>query len=210
MTLLTTWPESGPDTLVRRTSDPAEIAAALAPLGVRYEQWPVLEHVPFDAGIEEVSAAYREDIAKLTAEEDFKMVDVVALHPVDDPEFPAKAAAARAKFLQEHTHDDDDEVRFFVAGSGIFYLHARGEVHAVLCEKGDLLGVPRGTTHWFDMGTSPSFTAIRFFHEEEGWIGNFTGSPIADRFPDFDTIAAAYAAEAKAVAAAEAEGETGK
>jgi 1,2-dihydroxy-3-keto-5-methylthiopentene dioxygenase len=83
-------------------------------------------------------------------------------------------------------------VRFFVSGSGIFYLHVGGEVHAVLCEKGDLLGVPRGTTHWFDMGTSPSFTAIRFFHEEDGWVGNFTGDRIADRFPDFDTIDAGY------------------
>lgn len=194
MTLLTTWPESGPGTVVRRTTDPAEIAAALAPIGVRYEQWPVLEHVPADADSDTVFAAYREDIDKLTREEAFKMVDVVALHPGDDPGFPERAKAARAKFLQEHTHDDDDEVRFFVAGSGVFYLHAGGDVHAVLCEKGDLLGVPRGTTHWFDMGTSPSFTAIRFFHEEDGWIGTFTGDPIAGRFPDFDTIDAEYRA----------------
>lgn len=55
--------------------------------------------------------------------------------------------------------------------------------------------MPRGTTHWFDMGTSPSFTAIRFFHEEDGWIGSFTGSSIASRFPDYDTIAAAHAAD---------------
>ncbi|ELP71353.1 1,2-dihydroxy-3-keto-5-methylthiopentene dioxygenase [Streptomyces turgidiscabies] len=188
MTLLTTWPESGPETVVRRTSDPAEIAAALAPIGVRYEQWPIREDVPADADSDTVFAAYGPEIDKLNAEEGFTTVDVLGLHPSDDPEFPAKAKAARAKFLQEHTHDDDDEVRFFVSGSGIFYLHVDGEVHAVYCEKGDLLGVPRGTTHWFDMGTSPAFTAIRFFHEEDGWIGNFTGSPIASRFPDYDTI----------------------
>ncbi|MEU5636237.1 1,2-dihydroxy-3-keto-5-methylthiopentene dioxygenase [Streptomyces rishiriensis] len=195
MTLLTTWSESGPETLVRRTSDPAEIAEALAPLGVRYEQWPIREDVPADADGDTVFAAYGPEIEKLNAEEGFTTVDVLGLHPGDDPEFPAKAKAAREKFLQEHTHDDDDEVRFFVSGSGIFYLHVGGEVHAVLCEKGDLLGVPRGTTHWFDMGTKPSFTAIRFFHEEDGWIGNFTGSPIAARFPDYDTIAAGHAAD---------------
>jgi 1,2-dihydroxy-3-keto-5-methylthiopentene dioxygenase len=188
MTLLTTWPESGPETVVRRTSDPAEIAAALAGVGVRYEQWPVREDVPADADSETVFAAYAAEIEKLNAEEGFATVDVVALHPSDDPEFPAKAKAAREKFLSEHTHDDDDEVRFFVAGAGIFYLHLGGEVHAVYCEKGDLLGVPKGTTHWFDMGTRPSFTAIRFFHEENGWIGTFTGDSIALRFPDFDTI----------------------
>ncbi|MGW0657311.1 cupin, partial [Streptomyces umbrinus] len=39
---------------------------------------------------------------------------------------------------------------------------------------------------------TPGFTAIRFFHEEDGWIGSFTGSTIAGRFPDYDTIAAGY------------------
>jgi 1,2-dihydroxy-3-keto-5-methylthiopentene dioxygenase len=192
MTLLTTWPESGPDTVVRRTSDPTEIAAALAPIGVRYEQWPVRDDVAENAGSETVFAAYRAEIDRLNTEENFSTVDVIGLHPSDDPGFPEKAKAAREKFLNEHTHDDDDEVRFFVAGSGIFYLHVAGEVHAVYCEKGDLLGVPRGTTHWFDMGTSPAFTAIRFFHEEDGWIGTFTGDRIAERFPDFDTIHAGY------------------
>ncbi|GAA2301349.1 cupin [Streptomyces caniferus] len=192
MTLLTTWPESGPQTVVRRTADPAEIAAALAPLGVRYEQWPVRADVPADAGGDTVLTAYRTEIDRLNSEEGFSSVDVVALHPGDAPDWPQRARAAREKFLTEHTHDDDDEVRFFVSGAGIFYLHVAGEVHAVYCEKGDLLGVPKGTTHWFDMGTEPSFTAIRFFHEEDGWIGNFTGSGIASRFPGFDDIHAGH------------------
>jgi 1,2-dihydroxy-3-keto-5-methylthiopentene dioxygenase len=81
-------------------------------------------------------------------------------------------------------------VRFFVEGSGIFYLHIGDRVHAVLCEAGDLLSVPRGTTHWFDMGTNPSFCAIRFFHEEEGWVGTFTETGISSQFPDYDTIVA--------------------
>lgn len=192
MTLLTSWPESGPETVVRHTSDPEEIAAVLAPLDVRYEQWPVRDDVRPGADTETVFAAFREEMAKLNAEEGFTTVDVVSLHPSDDPEWPQRAMAAREKFLAEHTHEDDDEVRFFVSGAGIFYLHVDGMVHAVYCEKGDLLGVPRGITHWFDMGTNPSFTAIRFFHEEDGWVGSFTGSDIAGRFPDFDTIHAAY------------------
>ena len=110
----------GRDTIidvVRRTADPVEIAAALAPLGVRYEQWPVRADVPFDADSETVFAAYGPEIERLNAEEGFTTVDVLGLHPSDDPEFPVKAKAAREKFLQEHTHDDDDEVRFFVSGS---------------------------------------------------------------------------------------------
>jgi 1,2-dihydroxy-3-keto-5-methylthiopentene dioxygenase len=195
MTLLTTWPESGSQSLVRRTQVPAEITAALAAIGVRYEQWPVRADVRADADGDTILTAYRAEIDRLNAEEGFSTVDVVALHPSEDPDWPERARAAREKFLAEHTHDDDDEVRFFVSGAGIFYLHVAGEVHAVYCEKGDLLGVPKGTTHWFDMGTAPSFTAIRFFHEEDGWIGNFTGSGIASRFPGFDDIHAGLVRE---------------
>ncbi len=191
MTLLISWPDTDPGTEVLRTADPERIADALGELGIRYEQWDVRDDVPPTAAPDEVLAAYAAEVDKLTAEEAFATVDVVALHPSDDPEYPVKAKGAREKFLQEHRHDDDDEVRFFVAGSGIFYLHINDKVHAVLCEAGDLLGVPKGTTHWFDMGTRPAFTAIRFFHEEDGWIANFTGSDIATRFADFDTIAAA-------------------
>lgn len=193
MTLLTTWPEAGPHIVKRRTDDPTEIASALAALGLRYEQWPIREELPEDVGGQAALAAYAPEIDRLNSEEGFATVDVVSLHPSDAPEWPDTAKAAREKFLSEHTHDDDDEVRFFVAGAGVFYLRLGGEVHAVLCERGDLLGVPRGTRHWFDMGVRPSFTAIRFFHEEDGWVATFTGDDIAERFPDFDEIVAGRA-----------------
>ncbi|MFC5720668.1 acireductone dioxygenase [Streptomyces gamaensis] len=192
MTLLTTWPESGPQTVVRRTSDPEAIAAALTPAGVRYEQWPLRETDTADP--DAVLSAYAPEVARLTAEEGFVTVDAIALHPDGAPDWTRRTRPAREKFLSEHTHDDDDEVRFFVDGAGVFYLHVGAEVHAVLCERGDLLGVPKGTRHWFDMGTEPSFTAIRFFHEPDGWIGRFTGSDIASRFPGLDEIHAGYAA----------------
>ena len=96
---------------------------------------------------------------------------------------------ARGKFLAEHTHADD-EVRYFVDGRGAFYLRLDGKVHIVTCETGDLLGVPAATRHWFDMGTDPNFTALRFFREPEGWVGSFTGDDIATRFPTFDQLTA--------------------
>ncbi|GGX64912.1 1,2-dihydroxy-3-keto-5-methylthiopentene dioxygenase [Streptomyces hiroshimensis] len=193
MTLLTTWPDAGPDTLLRRTDDAAGIAAVLAPAGVRFERWPVRSGVPAGAPAGSVLAAYAPEVGRLTAEEGFATVDVAALHPDGSPGWAAKAAAARERFLAEHTHEDD-EVRFFVAGAGVFYLHVDGLVHAVRCERGDLLGVPRGTRHWFDMGTVPSFTAIRFFHGPDGWAASFTGSGIASRFPSFDELRAGRAA----------------
>jgi len=32
------------------------------------------------------------------------------------------------------------------------------------------------------MGPNPNFTAIRLFNNPEGWVANFTGSDIAQRF----------------------------
>ena len=51
-----------------------------------------------------------------------------------------------------------------------------------LCEQGDLI-VPRERRHWFDMGSSPAICALRFFNNTEGWVAQFSGDPIADRFP---------------------------
>jgi 1,2-dihydroxy-3-keto-5-methylthiopentene dioxygenase len=91
----------------------------------------------------------------------------------------------RAKFLAEHSHKDD-EVRYFVEGSGAFYLRAKDSVYQAICIKGDLLFVPALARHWFDMGANPEFTAIRWFNNPEGWVGDFTGDPIAERFPLYE------------------------
>lgn len=184
MTYLTVYTDDDPPETVLETEDAGEIAATLKEIDVILREWEVADG--HGDSTEEILDAYREQVDRVIAEEGYTLVDVAQLHPEDGPE---NARAAREKFLAEHTHDDD-EVRYFVSGSGIFYLHVGDRVYAVLCEAGDLLSVPRNTTHWFDMGTVPDFTAIRFFHDEEGWVGDFTGNPIAERIPDFDTITA--------------------
>ncbi|MEV0677882.1 cupin [Actinosynnema sp. NPDC050436] len=185
MTLLTVWPDTGPGTVLVRTEDPVEIAAELKALGVRYEQWPVLPGVTRDNALE----AYADQVRRVTETEGYVLVDAMEMTPSDDPGWLAAAGEARSRFLAEHTHDDDED-RFFARGSGVFYLHVGGKVHAVLCEAGDLLSVPENTAHWFDMGTRPDYVSIRFFHDDDGWVGNFTGSRIAESFPTFDAITA--------------------
>lgn len=186
MTTLTSWVDSDPDTPTLQTSDPTEIAAALAAVGVDFEQWPLRE-LAVGATSDDVLAAYADEVARLNEQHGFTVVDVAQLHPSDDPEWAATAAGARGKFLAEHTHAED-EVRFFVHGSGIFYLHLDDQVHAVQCMAGDLISVPADTKHWFDMGTRPDFTAIRFFLNPDGWVGHFTGDEIGARFPDYATL----------------------
>ena len=192
MTLLTVWREDAPKTPDLRTEDAEEIAVVLKELGVRFEQWP-LRDLPDDVASEDVLEAYRERIAAVSDAEGYVLVDVVQMHPTGDASWPETVRASREKFLDEHTHDDDED-RFFAKGSGVFYLHLQGKVHAVLCEAGDLLSVPGGTTHWFDMGTDPDYVSVRFFHDDDGWVGNFTGSGISRSFPTHDQLVADRAA----------------
>jgi 1,2-dihydroxy-3-keto-5-methylthiopentene dioxygenase len=168
--------------------DHVAIARRLAAKGVRFERWTAGEALAPDAGQEAVLAAYARPVAALNAEYGFRSLDVVSLGP-DHPQ----RTELRARFLAEHTHADF-EVRFFVDGRGLFYLHLGEEVWMLLCTKGDLVSVPANTTHWFDMGERPDFKCIRFFTVPDGWVGSFTGSGIAAHFPSFDDYVAARAA----------------
>jgi 1,2-dihydroxy-3-keto-5-methylthiopentene dioxygenase len=60
----------------------------------------------------------------------------------------------------------------------------------MLCTRGDLISVPAGMKHWFDMGPRPNFTAIRLFVNPDGWVARFTGSDIAERFPRHEPVTA--------------------
>lgn len=190
MTRLLVLADTDPSRTLLDTDEPTAIADTLGALGVRFEQWKASHVLAHGAGQDDVLAAYRDDVERICAEGGYVTVDVVRLArgDEDDAAWAAKAAGARRTFLAEHTHDDD-EVRFFVEGAGAFYLRVAGKVHVVACEAGDLLSVPAGTTHWFDMGSDPGFAAIRFFKIPEGWVGNFTGDPIAGSFPSFDDVA---------------------
>ena len=191
MTLLTIWADDQPATPLLQTSDVPVITGEMAGIGVHFSRHEVAD-VPVGSPQDVQIAAHQELVDALIAEHGYTLVDVAQLHPSDDEAAKATAAAARLKFLNEHTHDEE-EIRFFCQGSGVFYLHVQGKVFAMLCTAGDLLSVPANTTHWFDMGTSPDFTAIRFFHTDDGWVGSFTGSDISQSFPTFDELALAHA-----------------
>jgi 1,2-dihydroxy-3-keto-5-methylthiopentene dioxygenase len=177
MTRLRIFDETNPVQPLTDTRDGALIVELLNRRGVRFERWNTPVQLAPGASQDEVIAAYRSDIDRLMAEKGYQAVDVVSLNP-DHPD----KAMFRQKFLNEHRHAED-EVRFFVAGAGLFSLHLDQQVYEVLCEQGDLIGVPDNTRHWFDMGPNPYFIAIRLFTNPAGWVANFTGEEIAQRFP---------------------------
>lgn len=173
MTHLQIFDEANAAAAMLDTCDYEQIAGELGDIGVTLERWATRDV----ASPDDVLAAYAPEIDALKASGGYQSVDVMAVAP-DHPE----RATIRTKFLSEHIHAED-EVRFFVEGEGLFTLHAGGRVFNLLCTRGDLIAVPAGMKHWFDMGAAPRFTVIRLFQNPDGWVARFTGDPIAERFP---------------------------
>jgi len=181
MSVLTVFNEHQPQQGERYT-DFAVIESRLSRIGVQFERWAANCELAADADQAAILAAYADSIGRLQQQYGFQSVDVINLNP-DHPE----KNAFREKFLAEHIHEDF-EIRFFIEGRGLFYLHVADKVYAVLCEQGDLISVPANTTHWFDMGENPHFKTIRLFTTADGWIAKFTGSEIARSFPSLDEM----------------------
>lgn len=169
-----------PEEAILETSDGDIIAAELDEIGVRFERWDADVALPAGADQTAVIEAYRSSVDRLMAECGYTSVDVIRLE-----RGAPNVEALRNKFLDEHQHGED-EVRFFVEGRGAFYLHVANRIYQVVCVRGDLIGVPAETKHWFDMGPDPEFTAVRLFINPDGWVAKFTGDTIARRFPKLD------------------------
>jgi 1,2-dihydroxy-3-keto-5-methylthiopentene dioxygenase len=64
-----------------------------------------------------------------------------------------------------------------VEGRGLFHIHPPGKpVFALEVEAGDLIRVPRGTHHWFDLCGDRRIRAIRLFQDVSGWTPHYTES----------------------------------
>lgn len=179
-TFLRIFEDASPEKPLLETTDGDIIASELDEIGVRFERWDADVELAPGAGQAAVIMAYRSSIDRLMQECGYQSVDVIRIE-----RGAPNAEAMRAKFLNEHRHGED-EVRFFVEGRGAFYLHVGERVYQVVCVRGDLIGVPQGTKHWFDMGPDPELTAVRLFINPDGWVAQFTGDTIASRFPKLD------------------------
>ena len=149
----------------------AAIRSSLASLGIDYELWS-LDRVPQDCSADDVLAAYADEIAEMKERGGYVTADVIDVNP-STPNLDAMLA----RFDKEHTHDED-EVRFILAGRGIFFLHINGRVASVEVGPGDMLRVPRGTTHWFTLCENRRIRAIRWFQDTTGWTPHYTDSGV--------------------------------
>lgn len=165
-------------------SELSDIQSHLHSLGVRFERWETACELSNEVDQEAILVKYCDPIAKLKEKFLFQSIDVIRVQPNQEGK-----EEIRKKFLAEHIHEDF-EIRFFIEGRGLFYLHVADKVYGVLCEQGDLISVPANTKHWFDMGAQPEFTCIRFFTTPYGWVANFTGDSIAEKFPTLEQFVA--------------------
>ena len=155
----------------RTITGDAPVREALQRIGIDYECWETTHPVPAGASAAEVLEAYASEIDRLKRAGGYVTADVIDVTK-DTPGLDAMLA----KFSREHWHDED-EVRFIVKGSGLFHVHPRGApVHAIEVAAGDLLRVPRGTWHWFDLCATREIRAIRLFQDPAGWTPHYTDS----------------------------------
>jgi 1,2-dihydroxy-3-keto-5-methylthiopentene dioxygenase len=157
--------------------DPAEISRILGGVGIWYREFEGSDQLPEDAGDQEILDAYREPIQQLMAEGGYVTADVINVKP----ETPGLEAMLN-RFSKEHWHDED-EVRFIVHGRGLFHIHPpQGEVFSLEVVKGDMIRVPRGTHHWFDLCSDRTIRAIRLFQDASGWTPHYTETGVDGRF----------------------------
>jgi 1,2-dihydroxy-3-keto-5-methylthiopentene dioxygenase len=161
----------------RMIEDEAEVRAVLAGVGIEYERWRPAHAVPDGAPAEEVLAAYASEIERLKKSGGYVTADVIDVSP-QTPNLDAMLA----KFAREHWHDED-EVRFILRGRGVFHIHPKDSpVLAIEVVPGDLIRVPRGTHHWFDLCSDRNIRAIRLFQDVSGWTPQYTDTGVDRRY----------------------------
>ena len=161
----------------RTLKDDREIRSFLEPFGIWYERWEVAGRLQDDAADAEILSTYAPEIERLKERGGYVTADVINVRP-DTPNLNAMLA----KFDKEHTHGED-EVRFTVSGRGVFHINpVGGPVFEITVEAGDLINVPRGMPHWFNLCTDRRIRCIRLFEDPAGWSPSYVEQSAHSRY----------------------------
>ncbi|HEY9867932.1 MAG TPA: cupin domain-containing protein [Candidatus Obscuribacterales bacterium] len=160
-----------------RIDTPEAIQRFLSNFGIWYESAGAQAKVRADAPADEVLEAYRPDLERLMKRGGYVTADVIDVTPAT----PGLDAMLEM-FNKEHTHSED-EVRFVLKGSGIFHIHPEsGPVFCVEMFAGDMISVPAGTRHWFNLCADRTIRAIRLFKDKAGWTPHYVEDGIHGRY----------------------------
>ncbi len=108
--------------------------------------------------------AYQPDLDRIKAANNYVAQDIVEL----TPQTP-NLEGILAKFDKEHLHTDD-EVRFVLAGRGIFDIRSNDDRWMrVEVYPGDYISVPKDRHHRFYVMEDKTIKCVRLFKDITGW-----------------------------------------
>ena len=150
-----------------------EVMEFLRGHAIWYRRFEGLERLPEAATEAEILRAYAQPIDAQKASGGYVTADVIDILP-DTPGLQLMLD----KFNREHWHDED-EVRFIVEGRGIFHVNpAEGPVFRIEVHAGDMINLPSGTRHWFNLCAESRIRAIRLFIDRAGWLPHYSDSGV--------------------------------
>jgi 1,2-dihydroxy-3-keto-5-methylthiopentene dioxygenase len=160
-----------------RITEASEVAEYLGSIGIDHARWDNLKQVSADATDQEILDGYAEEVELLKEKGGYVTADVINIVPTTPG-----LDEMLGKFSKEHWHDED-EVRFIVKGHGLFHIAPEGgDVVSIEMEAGDMIRVPRGTKHWFNLCGDRTVRAIRLFQDVSGWAPHYTGSGVDEGY----------------------------
>jgi 1,2-dihydroxy-3-keto-5-methylthiopentene dioxygenase len=174
MSTLSVYHQSAPELPSKVLTHAEDISSTLAEVGVRFERWQPSTAVAAGSSAGAVVEAYQSLLDRYAAEQGRVTAQVISYGPGHDAEL-------RAGGLQEQFYPCV-ELRCCVAGRVLFGLHIGEQVFELLCTKGDLITLPSGSKHWFDLGEKPGLVLICLSAGDERPQASSSGDSIAERF----------------------------
>ncbi|WP_017318659.1 1,2-dihydroxy-3-keto-5-methylthiopentene dioxygenase [Mastigocladopsis repens] len=169
-----------------RHTDLQDICRELAPLNIQLNRWAVGESQQLRQLLaqDSLNEDEKEQILKsldgyfeqLKQTAGYQTRDLIVLHP-GIPNLDAMLT----KFDKIHTHSED-EVRYIIAGEGIFGFVRPDDTQVELTvQPQEYINVPAGTEHWFYLTPARRIKAVRYFTGTEGWFPEYTDTQIRTR-----------------------------
>ncbi|MBD1884678.1 MULTISPECIES: acireductone dioxygenase [Microcoleus] len=164
----------------------SDITRELASLNIQLNRWPVGDSAEIqnllakdaldDNQKEQVLQALDGYFHQLSESAGYQDRDLIVLHP-DIPNLDTMLS----KFSKCHIHADD-EVRYIVAGEGIFgFVRPDGSQVELTVQPEEFINVPANTEHWFYLTAVRKVKAVRYFTTKEGWTPEYTDTEIRSR-----------------------------
>ncbi len=189
MSFLRVYHEADGEQPLLTTHEPERLRLELDASAIHYRHHP-LPAMPERAPSEALLARYTPIIDEVGQTSGCRRVELRGMSPryLDD----GSAGTLERERLSSESRSDSDNWHLLLHGQVVFYLHLNGRVYVIGCERGDLLLIPAGVPHWFDMGPSPDFVVLSWSDETAHHLLETT-SDIALRFPRYEALYAEVA-----------------